>query len=116
MSIKPIGNVSVRIIGVVRESSKPDLARRFGLKRDSIGYSDLAKTIGGADPVQLTVHVDELSEDPDALDYSSYTFLLPSRMMNHGISRGMVIQAHLVPVSTLAGISLWLARELDILY
>ena len=116
MRIEPIGRRTAEIVGVVRERSKPDLARQHRLERSSIGFRDLANTIGDADPVQLTVQVDELPGDPDAIDYLSYTFLLPRKLAGQDISRGTVIQARLAPMETLSGIRLWVAQEIEILY
>ena len=54
---------------MVREWSQPDLARRFNIGRDSIGFEQLAKAIGDTEPVQITVHVDELADDESAIDF-----------------------------------------------
>ena len=116
MRIDPIGRATAEIVGVVRERSGPDLARRHGLERNSIGFNELANIIDDADPVQLTVQVDELPGDPDAIDYYSYTFLLPRKLVGRDITPGTVIQARLVPVETLIRIRLWVARKIEILY
>ena len=114
MSIEPIGSTNAEIIGIVREISRPNLARRYGLDRDSIGFDLLAKIIGDADPIQLTVQVDELPNDPDAIDYSGYTFLSPRNPDIRGITKGAVISASLTPQKTLNGIKFWLAPEIEI--
>ena len=116
MRIDPIGRMTAEIVGVVRERSGPDLARRHGLERNSIGFKELANVIGDSDPVQLTAQVDDLPGDPDAIDYSSYTFLLPRKLAGREITQGAVIQALLAPVVTLSGIRLWVARKIEILY
>ena len=110
-----MGSTEAEIVGVVRELSRPDLARRHGLERNSIGFDILAKVIGDANPMQLTVQVDELTVDPDAIDYSSYTFLLPRNLDTLGIDRGAVIRAWLAPKETLNNIRVWLAQEIEIL-
>ena len=116
MRIDPIGRMTAEIVGVVRERLGPDLARRHGLERNSIGFNELANIIGDSDPVQLTAQVDDLPGDPDAIDYSSYTFLLPRKLAGREITQGAVIQALLAPVVTLRGIRLWVARKIEILY
>ena len=77
MRIDPLGSSPVEITGVVRQWSQPDLARRFSVGRDSIGFEQLTRAIGDADPVQITVHVDELADDESAIDFFSYTFVAP---------------------------------------
>ena len=115
MSIEPIGSTNAEFIGIVRELSRPDLARRHGLERNSIGFNQLADIIGDADPVQITVQVDELPNDPDAIDYSGYTFLSPRNPDIRGLTRGAVISASLTPQETLNGIKFWLAPKIEII-
>ena len=116
VAIEPIGSIDAEFIGVVRERLNPDLAQRQGLGRNSIGFRDLVRAIGDADPVQLTVQVDELPNDPAAIDYSGYTFLLPRKLAPRDIERGALILARLSPVEALGGISrVWLAREIELL-
>ena len=116
MRIEPHGSINAEIVGIVRERLQPDLANRYGLARNSIGFIDLADTIGDADPVQLTVLVDELSDDPAAIDFSAYTFLMPQNLDAPGIRRNAIIRARLTPVVALNGIRLWLAREIELLH
>ena len=113
--IEPIGSTNAEIIGIVRELSRPNLARRHGLDRNSVGFSQLADIIGDADPVQLTVQVDELPNNPGAIDYSGYTFLSPRNPDARNLTRGAVISASLTPQETLSGIKFWLARKIEII-
>ena len=116
MRIEPLSSKSVEVVGVVREWSQPDLARRHRLERSSIGFDLLAKAIGDADPVQLTVQVDELSDDEAAIDYLSYTFLVASGKVGKSIGQHAVIRARLSPVEVIGVCRLWLAREIECLY
>ena len=116
MRMDPYSIASAEIVGIVRERLQPDLANRYGLARNSIGFIDLANTIGDADPVQLTAQVDELSDDPAAIDYLAYTFLMPRRLDIPGIDLGAVIRARLTTAATLNGKRLWLARAIELLY
>ena len=113
MKIEPLGSQVAEIVGIVRERSTPDLEKRYRLPHNSIGFQDLAKTIGDADPVQLTVTVDELATDPAVIDLMSYSFLIPQHLAGKDIVKNVVINAVLVPVETLGGIRIWLARELQ---
>lgn len=116
MRIEPHGPKFVEIVGVVRERSQPNLAQRHGLERGTIGFRLLADTIGDADPVQLTVQVDELPDDEAAIDYLSYTFLVPSGKAGKNIRQHAVIRAHLSPADMMGVGRLWLAREIECLY
>ena len=77
MAIEAMGSIAVEVVGVVQHRSDPDLAKRYQLGRDSIGFTHLANRIGDTDPVQITLRVDEIATDPAAIDYFSYTFLCP---------------------------------------
>ena len=116
MKIEPIGDRPINIVGVVQQRSQPDLARRYRLDRNSIGFGELTKVIGEADPAQLTVFVDELSDDPAAIDYFSYTFLLPKRHAGKSIGKNTVIKAWLVPVYILGIGKIWLAKNIEQMY
>ena len=113
MKIEPLGSQVAEVVGIVRERSTPDLEKRYRLPHNSIGFQYLAKTIGDAGPVQLTVTVDELATDPAAIDLMSYSFLIPRQLAGKDIVKSVVINAVLVPVETLGGIRIWLARELQ---
>ncbi len=116
MRIDPLGSSPVEITGVVREWSQPDLARRFSVGRDSIGFEQLTRAIGDADPVQITVHVDELADDESAIDFFSYTFVAPRILAGQGIIQNVVIYVRLVPLESLGLERLWLAEEFERLY
>ena len=116
MRIDPLGSSAEEITEVVRERSQPDLARRFNIGRDSMGFEQLTRAIGDADPVQITVHVDELADDESAIDYLSYTFLAPRIRAGQGIVQNAVIYARLVPLESLGLERLWLAKEIELLY
>ena len=116
MRIEPHGSRSVSIVGVVRELSQPDIARRYGLERSSVGFGLLATAIGDADPVQLTVQVDELPDDEAAIDYLSYTLFVASSKVGKNIGQHAVIRARLSPVDVMGVARLWLAREIECLY
>ena len=84
--------------------------------RGSIGFNELARAIGDSDPEQITVQVDELAEDPEALDFSSYTFLCRRDRVDRTLSRGSVIRVRLAPVEVLGLGKLWLASSAEVLY
>ena len=116
MKIEPMGDQPVNITGVVQKRSQPNLARRYRLDRNSIGFGELTRVIGEADPVQLTMFVDELSDDPAAIDYFSYTFFLPKRQAGKSISKNTVIKARLAPVYILGIGKVWLTKDIEQMY
>ena len=113
MRIEPLGARSVEVVGVVQDRVEPDLAKRYNLPRNSPGYSQLAKQVGDANPVQLTVLVDELAADPAAIDFLSYTFLCSKRRMNKRLGRGAIIQVSLQPVVIIGVGKFWKAATVE---
>lgn len=114
--IEPLGSVGVEIVGVVQTRSQPDLAKRYGVARGSIGFGEFAKSVGDSDPVQLTMLVDELADDPAAIDYSSYTFLCPRKMIDNAVRKGAVIGVRLQQAEVLGGGEVWLALAVEVLF
>lgn len=111
--IDPLGSIPEVIIGKVQDRVEPDLPKRYGIDRNSIGYSELAKKIGDADPVQFTVLVDELASDPEVIDQASYTFLCARQLADRNIRRGALVEAHLEQTRSLGIGPFWLAKEIE---
>ena len=116
MAIEAMGSVPVQVVGVVQHRSDPDLAKRYQLGRESIGFTHLASTIGDTDPVQITVRVDEIATDPAAIDYFNYTFLCPRNQVGKKVRANVVLQARLDPVEVLGVGKVWRAKTVEILY
>ena len=116
MAIEAMGSVPVQVVGVVQHRSASDLAKRYQLGRDSIGFAHLANRIGDTDPVQITVRVDEIATDPAAIDYFSYTFLCPRNEVGKKVRTNVVLQARLDPVEVLGVGKVWRAKTVEILY
>ena len=116
MAIDAMGSIPIQVVGVVQHRSAPDLAKRYQLGRDSIGFAHLASRIGDTDPVQITVRVDEIATDPAAIDYFSYTFLCPRSQVGKSVRTNVVLQARLDPVEVLGVGKVWLTQSVEILY
>ena len=116
MRIEPLGTQPVEVVGVVQDRAQPNLSKRYNLARNSLGYSQLVKQIGDADPTQLTVLVDELAADPAAIDFLSYTFLCPRRRMNKRIRKDAIIQVRLQPVDIIGVGKFWKAATVECLF
>lgn len=113
MRIEPLGSTPEVIIGKVQERLEPDLSKKYSVDRNSIGYGELAKKIGDADPLQFTVLVDELASDPDAIDYLSYTFLCAKDLVNRNIRKGALVEVNLEQAQPLGIGPFWLARAIE---
>lgn len=117
LRIDPSGTRPVDLVGVVREfTPRPNLAKRYGLERGSIGYQQLARRLGDADPAQVTLFVDELAEDPAAIDYSGYTFLCRRELAGQEVRPGALIAVRLAPQEVLGLGWFWVARTLERLH
>lgn len=116
MRIEPLGSKAVEVIGVVHEKAQPNLAKRYKLDRNSLGYSELVRQIGEADPTQFTVVVDELAADPAAIDFLSYTFLFPKKKSSKEFRKGAVIQVELQPVDVMGVGRFWKATKMEMLF
>ena len=116
MAIDAMGSIPIQVVGVVQHRSAPDLAKRYQLGRDSIGFAHLASRIGDTDPVQITVRVDEIATDPAAIDYFSYTFLCPRSQVGKSVRTNVVLQARLDPVEVLGVGKVCLTQSVEILY
>ena len=114
LRIDPAGPPSAPLVGVVQElTRRPDLAKRYGLERRSIGYQELAKQLGDGDPVQITIFVDELAEDPAAIDYSGYTFYCRRDLVGKVVRKGALIETRLAPKEVWGVGRLWVAQTLE---
>lgn len=116
MRIEPLGSTAIDVVGVLQERAQPDLATRYKLQRDSMGYSQLVKQIGEADPTQMTVYVDEFAVDPAAIDFLSYTFLCSEKLNSKEFRRGAVIQVSLRPVDVIGVGKFWKATNVERLF
>ena len=112
--IEPMGTRPEEIFGKVQDWVQPDLSRRHNIERGTIGYGLLTKQIGDPDPLQFTVLVDELSGDPAAIDYLSYTFLCPRGQVDKNITKGRIVQVILEPVDILGIGPFWCAKRIEL--
>ena len=111
----PLGSIPVEITGVVQDRVTPNLARRLGIHEGTIGYELLRKEIGSGDLVQLTVLVDDLGQDPAAIDFQSYTIICKSRSVNHRIVAGTIVQLKLVQMDILGRAPFWYSEQIDLI-
>jgi len=111
--IEPLGSTPEVITGTIRDRVEPDLSKRYRIARNSIGYGELAKKIGDADPIQFTVLVDELASDPEAIDLLSYTFLCARDLADKNIRRGALVEVDLEQEQSLGIEPFWVAKAIE---
>ena len=111
----PLGSVHVDLIGVVQDRGKPNLARRLGIQEGTIGYALLRQKVGSGDLVQLTILVDDLGQDPAAIDLQSYTIICKSSSVSKRVVVGSIINAKLAQVEVLGGKTFWYSEDIDLI-
>ena len=111
----PLGSIAVDITGVVHARVAPNLARRLGVQEGTIGYELLRKEIGSGELVQFTLVVDEIGQDPAAIDFQSYTFICKSGSVNHGIVPGTIVQVKLVQLQVLGSFPFWYSEKVELI-
>ncbi len=103
------------VIGVVTHKSEISLENRYGIDPNSIGARIIRRRLGGLTVTQITVHVDEIADDPDAEDLLSYTFWCNAKLLRNPLSEGIIVVATLTP-EEIIGIGVrWLANSIEIL-
>lgn len=109
----PLGSEPAVVVGVIREISYPDLSQRYKLSRSSIGFIELTKQLRHNAPAQITIWVDDLCNDPSAIDYLSYTFLCDPASITRKYVQRALVQVNLVQVSAIGVQPFWLAKSIE---
>ena len=108
MRMDPIGREET-LIGTVTHRSQVSLESRFGIARDSIGARLVGGVLGGLDTVQITILVDEIAVDADALDLMSYTVWCRPELVPEALSEADIVSATIMP-RDIAGVGVrWVA-------
>ena len=114
MRMDPIGREET-LVGTVTHRSEVFLESRFGLESDSIGARLIGGILGGLTAVQITILVDEIAVDPDALDLMSYTFWCNPALVPEDLSEKDVICVTIVP-SDMHGVGVkWVASSVELM-
>ena len=94
---------------------------RYPWSRDSvllpspIGARLIAARLGGLTAAQITILVDEIAIDQDALDLMSYTFWCNPSLVPDDLSVRDVISVTLAPAELAAAGLRWVASAVDLL-
>lgn len=112
--IDPLGGEETHI-GLVTHLSEVSLESRFIIASESIGARLIAGMLGGLTAVQITILVDEIASDPDALDLMSYTFWSNPKLVPKGLSESDVISVTFAPADLAAAGRRWVASGVELL-
>ncbi len=96
MRMDPIGDLQEKIIGAVRDIHHTSLVHRFAIEADTVGAATVEKQVGSLNVTQITIMVDEIDIDPDAIDFMSYTVWC-SRRSSRRLSKETIVAATIVP-------------------
>ena len=114
MRMDPIGREET-LVGTVTHRSEISLESRFGIGSDSIRARLIGNIFGGLTIVQITVLVDEIAVDPDALDLMSYTFWCDPELVPEELSEKDVASATITPRDIASAGVRWVASEVKLL-
>ena len=114
MPINPFDGLKESILGVVSDIHQLSLDKKFGIGPSSLGAKLIEEKLGSMNVTQLTVLVDEIDVDPDAIDRMSYTVWCWGGA-GESLDNGSVVSAA-VEVANIFGIGhRWVAKSLEVL-
>ena len=114
MPINPFDGLKESILGVVSDIHQLSLDKRFGIEPSTLGAKLIEEKLGSMNVTQLTVLVDEIDVDPDAIDRMSYTVWC-SGVAAELVGNGSVVSAA-VEAANIFGIGRrWVANSLAVL-
>ena len=113
MRICPFEGPTEVLVGVITELVKVDLQKRFQIEDGTVGYELTTQRLGDRELLQLTMQVDDIAGDPDALDLFSYTFLCPRENVPPSVERGAIIETSLEPVGLFGGDRVWKSKRVE---
>ena len=102
-----------RLIGDVSEIHSFYLPERFGWSEDFVSAINLDRTFPGLKATQVTILVDDILNDPDAVDVMSYTVWCPTGTVPDDISKRHPVDATIVAYEVLSIGYIWLVESLD---
>ena len=111
--INPLGEKRESVFGDVSEIVEIDLRTRFSIGDGSV----MARTLSGMFPdlrvTQVTILVDDILNDPDAVDVMSYTAWCPQGTIPSDLARRDTIDTVLAPVELLGVGRRWLVESIE---
>lgn len=113
MRIEPLSSKSEQIVGAVQDYGEVDISVKWNLTPDSVGLRYATQLFGGHGVTRITLLVDELAQDPEAVDLFSYTLYCPNESLAGPIQRGSVLSAVAVPREILGIGMIWFGADLE---
>ena len=103
------------MIGYVSEIANVNLRTRFRIGDRTVLASALDRTFPGLMVTQLTIlrNIDDILNDPDAVDVLSYTVWCPAGVIPSGLAKRQSVSATIVPVKLLEIGCRWLVESLE---
>ncbi len=96
MRMDPIGDRQEELLGVVSDIHHMALGERFAIGADTVGAEMIVKQLGRLDVTQITILVDDIDVDPEAVDLMSYTAWWPENV-SEALAIGDVVRAAVLP-------------------
>ena len=114
MRMDPLGNRAESLDGVVHDVVQLRLGEKFGIEPGTVGAQIVGSLFPGMNAVQITVLVDEIAVDPDAVDFLSYTVWCESTKVTESLSKGHTVSLTATPIDILGIERRWFSREVEV--
>ena len=101
-----------RVIGDVADVHTFYLPERLGLGEDSVLARNLGRTFPGLQATQITILVDDILNDPDAVDVMSYTVWCPTELVPQDLSRRQSISVTITSLEILSLGHKWVVEDI----
>ena len=113
--IEPEAGEVITILGIVDQVSHVSAFQKLGVSPGTLGAEQIVKKFSGENVTQITVRVDDLDKDAEALEYKSYTLWI-SGDFPEVPQRGevIIVSIYTDPLLRANGIG-WIADEFDFL-
>ena len=113
--IEPEAGEVITILGIVDQVSHVSAFEKLGVNPGTLDAEQIVKKFSGENVTQITVRVDDLDKDAEALDYKSYTLWI-SGDFPEVPQRGEVIIVSIYTDALLRANGIgWIADEFDFL-
>ncbi len=113
MRIDPIGDRSDHLCGVVHDIVQLPLDEKFGIELDTLGGQTLSKRFPDLKVAQLTILVDEIATDPDAIDFLSYTIWCNPTAAVETLSKRHIVSLTVTPTEIWGIGRRWLGSNIE---
>ena len=111
--MQPLGDVRESVFGQVADIVEIDPRARFGIDDSAV----LARILSGRFPdlriTQATILVDDILNDPDAVDVMSYTVWCPEGVAPNDLARRQTVDAIVAPVELLGIGRKWVVESIE---